>query len=116
MDNYFARYCFALDLKEAEGVVEAYESYHRAVWPGVERQILAAGVVSLQIYRIQYRLFMIMEVDETYNPQEKAQADANNPEIQRWESLMWNYQQALPGVAAGVKWVEMDLIYNLRAS
>lgn len=39
--------------------------------------------------------------------------DESNPHVQRWEELMWNYQQALPGVNPGEKWQLMQRICEL---
>lgn len=107
------RYCFALDLKPDDALVAAYEEHHRQVWPAVLQSIRDSGIAQLQIYRWQYRLFMIMEVHDHFSLAAKAAADAANPEVQRWEALMWQYQQGLPGVAPGQKWQPMDLIFEL---
>ena len=33
--------------------------------------------------------------------------------VQRWETLMWQYQQALPGASPGEKWRLMSKIFEL---
>ncbi|MGI9158744.1 MAG: L-rhamnose mutarotase, partial [Saprospiraceae bacterium] len=43
--------------------------------------------------------------------EKKSAIDANNKTVQEWETLMWNYQQALPWAKVGEKWVEMKRIY-----
>ena len=53
----------------------------------------------MEIYRFANRLFMIMEVNESFNFAQKAAADAANPKVQEWEQLMWKYQQAIPGAS-----------------
>ena len=40
--------------------------------------------------------------------------DLENPKVQKWEKLMWNYQQALPQSEKGSKWVLMDKIFDLN--
>jgi L-rhamnose mutarotase len=67
----------------------------------------------MTIYRWSNRLCMIMETEDGFDPAEKARLDATNPKVQEWETLMWDYQQALPGVEAGTKWVEMKAIFRL---
>ncbi|MCU0334972.1 MAG: L-rhamnose mutarotase [Chitinophagaceae bacterium] len=106
------RYCFALDLKPDDALVAAYEAHHRQVWPAVLQSIAESGIVHLQIYRWQYRLFMIMDTRDDFSLDAKAAADAANPEVQRWEELMWQYQQGLPGVAPGRKWQLMEQIFE----
>ncbi|QEC43424.1 L-rhamnose mutarotase [Pseudobacter ginsenosidimutans] len=107
------RHCFALDLKNDPGLIAEYETYHQSVWPAIIQSIKEAGINDLQIYRVENRLFMIMEVNEQFSFEKKNAADATNPEVQRWEELMWTYQQALPTAKAGEKWMKMNKIFQL---
>ncbi len=107
------RYCLALDLKDDPSLIKEYEAYHRDVWPEIIKSIKDAGVEDVEIYRTGNRLFMIMEVDETFNFEKKGKADATNEKVQEWEKLMWKYQQALPGAKPGEKWILMDKIFEL---
>ena len=75
--------------------------------------IRSAGIENMQIYRFANRLFMIMEVNKKFSFEKKRTADAGNAKVQEWEELMWNYQQAIPGVKAGEKWVLMNKIFEL---
>lgn len=107
------RYCFALDLIKNIALIAEYEAYHRAVWPEIIASIKDAGIEDLQIYRVDDRLFMIMEVNDTFSFEKKHAADAANPKVQEWEELMWKYQQALPTAKPGEKWMLMDKIFQL---
>jgi L-rhamnose mutarotase len=107
------RYCYALDLKDDPQLIAAYEKAHQQVWPEILESIRNSGIVSMEIYRVQNRLFMIMETDETYNAEAKSKADTANPKVQEWEELMWKYQQAIPGTKQGEKWVLMRKIFEL---
>ena len=107
------RYCFALDLKDDAKLIAEYEMYHQKVWPEILESITSSGIESLDIYRVSNRLFMIMETNETFSFEAKGQADAENPKVQEWETLMWNYQQALPGAKPGEKWLLMERIFKL---
>jgi L-rhamnose mutarotase len=60
-------------------------------------------------------MFMIMDVSAGFSAQARAAADAANPDVQRWEKLMWTFQQALPWAAPGQKWVPMEPIYDLAS-
>lgn len=110
------RHCFALDLKDDPQLIERYKAYHApgAVWPEITQRIREAGILDMEIYLTGNRLFMIMEVDESFDPQRKAEQDAANPRVQEWEKLMWKYQQALPWAKEGEKWVAMEPIFALR--
>lgn len=109
------RYCFALDLKDDPIKIAEYVHWHK---PENARQkitdsIRNSGIENMEIYLTGNRLLMVVDVNEHFNPEEKAAADKANPDVKAWEELMNNYQQSLPWAATGEKWVKMDLIYSL---
>ena len=110
------RYCLALDLKDDPMLIAEYEQWHRNVWPENEKNILDAGIINLEIYRVNNRLFMILEADDSFTFERKGQMDAANSKVQEWETLMWKFQQALPGARPGEKWVLTKKIYHLTNS
>ena len=109
------RYTLALDLKDDPKLIEEYKKYHKKIWSEIEASILNSGIESMEIYLVSNRLFMIMEVNESFSFDKKSQMDADNPKVQEWETLMWNYQQALPSAKEGEKWMIMDKIYELNS-
>lgn len=108
------RYCLALDLVDDPLLIKEYEAHHRAVWPEIQERIKAAGIINMEIYRVENRLFMIMETNDHFSFDQKAKMDESSPLVQKWEKLMWNYQQALPGSKPDEKWRLMNLIYKLN--
>lgn len=108
------KYCLALDLADDPALIAEYENYHKAVWPEILQSIKVAGVENMEIYRTGNRLFMIMEVNDTFSFDDKAATDAANPKVQEWEQLMWDYQRALPHAKPGEKWILMDKIFSLK--
>ncbi len=107
------KYCLALDLKDDEQLIAGYQRYHEAVWPEIKKSILDSGITSMEIYRTENRLFMIMEVAANFSFEAKAAADAANATVQQWEALMWKFQQPLPWAKEGEKWILMDNIFTL---
>lgn len=107
------RYALALDLVDDPQLITEYEKYHKEVWPQIHESITSAGVLNLEIYRVFNRLFMIMEVDDSFSFTNKAASDAENPKVQEWEELMWKYQKTIPGTPDGEKWQLMDKIFAL---
>lgn len=107
------RYCLALDLKDDPQLIAEYEEWHNAVWPEITKSIKDAGIENMEIYRLGTRLFMIMEVNNEFSFEKKAIADAANSKVQEWETLMWKYQQPIPGSKKGEKWMLMDQIFKL---
>ena len=107
------RYCLALDLVDDAKLIEEYKQYHQSVWPEIKESISSSGIENMEIYLIGNRLFMIMEVNESFSFEDKGAADLANPKVQEWETLMWKFQQALPGAKPGEKWILMDQIFKL---
>lgn len=107
------RYCFALDLIDDEKLIAEYKKYHEKIWPEITKSIVDSGIEELEIYCVANRLFMIMGVNDSFSFEKKSTLDANNPKVQEWETLMWNYQQALPTAKVGEKWLLMEKIYQL---
>lgn len=109
------RHCFSCDLKDDPKLIEEYKNYHAAgnARPEITKSIKDAGIIDMQIYLTGNRMFMIMEVDESFDLTKKAQMDAENPHVQEWEALMWNYQQGLPWGKDGEKWIALEQIFQL---
>jgi L-rhamnose mutarotase len=108
------RYCLALDLYDDEALIAQYEKWHEQVWPEVLESIKESGIEDMKIYRIETRMFMIMETNDTFTFEAKAAADADNKRVQEWETLMWQFQNALPFAKNGEKWMLMKEIFSLK--
>ena len=109
------RFCFTLDLKDDPALMAEYRKYHEKIWPGITESIKNSGIVDMEIYLLGTRMFMIMEVNESFSFEKKAKADQQNPKVQAWEELMWKFQQALPQAKPGEKWLRMERIYKLES-
>jgi len=109
------KYYLACDLKDDPALIEKYKEYHAPgnAWPEITKSIKDAGIVDMQIYLTGNRLFMVMEVDDTFDPEKKAEMDAGNPKVQEWETLMDTFQQRIPWAKDGEKWIMMDQIFQL---
>jgi L-rhamnose mutarotase len=105
-----ARQIFVLDLKD-EAMAAAYEDWHR---PGrvpaqVLRDIVASGIVAMEIHRTGNRLVMVTQTADEAPPADRT----GSPESQAWEVRMDAYQQPLPWAAPGEKWVAATRIFDL---
>lgn len=107
------RYCLTLDLKNDPDLIAEYESYHQKVWPEILKSFSDSGISSMEIYRWENRLFMIIDAEEGFSFEKKVMADAENPVVQEWEMLMSAYQQKLPGVKNDEKWQLMKKIFKV---
>jgi L-rhamnose mutarotase len=109
------RFCLTLDLKKDPALIAEYQRYHQKIWPEITQSIKEFGIEDMEIYLRGTRMFMIMEVNEGFSFEKKAQADRRNPKVQEWEDLMWKFQQSLPEAKAGEKWLPMERIFKLEA-
>jgi L-rhamnose mutarotase len=109
------RYCLTLDLKDDPALITEYKRQHQRIWPEITQSIRDAGIQELSIHLLGTRMFMIMDVDESFSFESKTRADAANPRVREWEEFMWKFQQALPQAKPGEKWLLMEKIYDLNA-
>jgi len=108
------RYCLTVDLEDDPELIREYRRHHQAVWPAVTDCLRESGILDLELYLLGTRLVMILEVNERFSFEEKARLESNNPKVQEWERLMWNFQTPLPEAKPGQKWVLMEKIYELE--
>jgi L-rhamnose mutarotase len=107
------RYCLTLDLINDPELIAAYEKIHEQIWPEIYISIKESGIENMEIYRQSNRLFMLMDVNDSFSFEKKSAMDNGNEKVQEWETLMWKYQQALPGAKPGEKWILMNKIFEL---
>lgn len=108
------KFCLALDLKNDPDLIAEYIEFHKNVWPEIQHSILDSGIINLEIYNVADRLFMIIEANSDFSFEEKTKRDAENPKVQEWETLMWQFQKVLPHAKTGEKWLLMDKIFELK--
>jgi L-rhamnose mutarotase len=108
------RFCLALDLKNDPELIAEYRRYHEKIWPEITQTIKDSGIVDMEIYLLGTRMFMIMEVNESFSFEKKAKADQVNSKVQEWEQLMWKFQQPLADARPGEKWLRMERIFKLE--
>ncbi len=108
------RFCLTLDLKDDPKLIAEYKRYHEKIWPEITRSIKDSGIEDMEIYLLGTRMFMIMEVNESFSFESKTKADQLNSRVQEWETLMGMFQQALPQAGPGEKWLLMERIFKLE--
>lgn len=105
-----SRTVYLLDLKDPD-VASAYDDVHQPgnVPEAVLRDIVAAGILEMEIYRFGDRLVMITESDPDAHPSDRVSSEASKI----WEKRMDAFQRPLAGVADGVKWQDAKRIFKL---
>ena len=110
------RLCFTCNLQDDPQLIAQYKAHHQSdrVWPEITKSIRDAGVLKMEIYHVDKRLFMIMDVEEDFDLETKMLMDSKNPQVQKWEKLMENFQEKPDFARNGEKWVLMECIYELE--
>jgi L-rhamnose mutarotase len=110
------KFCLACDLKDDDRLINTYDVYHREVWPEIKDSLKQSGINVMEIYRTGNRLFMIIQVTDNFSFEKKAAMDLANPVVQKWESLMSEFQQQITWAPDDVKWVLMEKIFHFEAA
>ncbi len=108
------RFCLTLDLKDDPKLIAEYKRYHEEIWPEITRSIKDCGIEEMEIYLLGTRMFMIMEVNGSFEFEAKAKSDRVNPRVQEWERLMATFQKSLPQARPGEKWMLMERVFKLE--
>jgi len=108
------RFCLTLDLKDDPKLIAEYKRYHEEIWPDITQSIKDSGIADMEIYLLGTRMFMIMEVNESFSFEAKSKADQLNARVQAWETLMSTFQKSLPQARPGEKWLLMDRVFKLE--
>lgn len=107
------RYCLTLALKNDPALIEEYKTHHQHVWPEIIQSHREAGITNMEIYLHANQLFMIMDVDDTFTFERKAQIDEATPKVHEWENLMLKFQQPATDAPLAAKWQLMEQIYKM---
>ena len=108
------RFCLTLDLNDDPNLIAEYKRYHEKIWPEITRSIKDSGIQDMEIYLLGTRMFMIMEVNDSFSFEAKTKADQLNPKVQEWETLMGTFQKTLPQAKPGEKWLLMERVFKLE--
>lgn len=107
------RYCQTLDLKDDPALIAEYEKRHLEIWPEIREGLHSVGVLEMEIYRLDNRLFMIVETPADFDWEEAFTRLATLPRQQEWEDYMSLFQEASPGASSQEKWKMMDRMFKL---
>lgn len=80
------RYCQTLELVGDSQMIESYIEAHRHVWPEVQEGIRSVGILDMQIYRLERRVFMIMDTTDDFDFVVDNARLATLPRQAEWES------------------------------
>ena len=107
------RFCYTLDLKNDNKLKDEYIKHHKNVWPKIIESMKESGIINAEIYNIGDRLFLLIDTNDKFTEKTKKKLDLKKPIVQKWESLMSNYQKKIEFSKTKEKWVKMDKIFEL---
>lgn len=107
------RYCQTLDLKDDPKLMAEYMNRHSRseVWPEILEGIREAGILEMEIYILNNRLFMIVETPLDFEWDTAMRKMAELPRQAEWENYMSVFQVANPGSTSAEKWQLMDRMF-----
>lgn len=109
------RYCQTMDLKSDPDLIakykEAHDRYH--AWPEIREGIRRVGILEMEIYIWENRLFMIVETPVDFE-WDKAMAQlATLPRQAEWEDYVAMFQDCKEGSSSDEKWQLMERMFYL---
>ncbi len=109
------RYCQTLDLKDNPELIAEYRRRHteNEVWPEILQGIRSVGILEMEIYILDNRLFMIVETPLDFDWDEAFARLATLPRQEEWETYMSIFQAARPGATSAEKWRMMERMFHL---
>ena len=109
------RYCQTLDLKDSPELIAEYRRRHDEgeAWSEILWGIREVGVLEMEIYILDTRLFMIVEAPLDFDWDTAMARLATLPRQQEWEDYMSEFQQSKPGCSSDEKWRMMERMFYL---
>ena len=109
------RYCRTMNLKDDKALIAEYVKRHSPseAWPEIRAGIRELGILEMEIYILDTRLFMIVESPLDFDCDSAMARLATLPRQQEWEDFMAIFQDCQEGDTADEKWKMMDRMFYL---
>ena len=108
------RYCQTLELVDDEASIQKYVEVHNNVWPEVKDGQRQVGILDMQIYRHQNKVFMICDTVDDFDWERDMARLAKLPRQAEWEAYVAEYQGCDPSLPSASKWHLMEQIFHLE--
>ncbi|WP_455498571.1 L-rhamnose mutarotase [Coprobacter sp.] len=109
------RYCQTLDLKNEPELIAEYRKMHSQgkIWPEIPAGIREVGILEMEIYLFDNRLFMIVETPFDFDWETAMKRLNTLPRQQEWEVFVSTFQQTASQASSNEKWKMMERIFHL---
>lgn len=109
------RYCQTMDLKNEPALIKEYRNRHSEdnAWKEILDGIRAVGILEMEIYILDNRLFMIVETPLDFDWDSAMAKLATLPRQQEWEEYMAMFQDCDAIATSDEKWKMMERMFHL---
>ena len=104
-----------MELKNDAALIAEYIKRHseEEAWPEIRAGIRSVGILEMEIYIFNNRLFMIVETPIDFEWESAMAKLATLPRQQEWEDFMSLFQECEKGDKTKDKWKMMNRIFHL---
>lgn len=109
------RYCQTMDLKDDPELIDKYIEAHNQynAWPEIRAGIRAIGILEMELYIHENRLFMIVETPLDFDWDSAMKKLAALPKQAEWENFTATFQACRKDATSAQKWNLMKRIFYL---
>ena len=111
--NKFNLFCKTLTLRDDPALIRQYKEVHARVWPEVLQGMKEVGILDMEIYLYQNRLFMIMDTVPDFDHDKAMARLAGKPKQKEWEAYVARFQNTSPEATADEKWQLMERVFKM---
>ena len=108
------RYCQMLELVGDDELIKKYVEVHAHVWPEIMAGQREVGILDMQIYRYENKVFMICDTVDEFDWERDMARLAKLPRQAEWEAYVARFQGCDPSAPSAAKWHLMDKIFQLK--
>lgn len=108
------RFCQTLELYDSPELIAQYVEEHKHVWQEVKDGIREVGILNMEIYIHENRLFMIVETVDEFDWERDFERLSHLPRQAEWEAYMSRFQVSTAEQRSDEKWKRMAKIFDLN--
>jgi L-rhamnose mutarotase len=107
------RYCLTLNQKDDPDLISEYRILHEHVWSEITEGFVEVGIVDMEIYLFENKLFMILETKKDFDIKKDFEQMGQLSRQKEWENLVSKFQDTDDPESID-KWKVMERIYKFR--
>ena len=101
-----------MTIPDDQEIIDKYIEVHSNVWPEIIAGQHEVGILSMQIYGLGNRMFMIVDTVDDLDWERDMDRLAGLPKQAEWEAFVSEFQGCSPESKSTQKWQLMQLIFD----